>query len=197
MKPIFGEYLKIVMYTLFIILFAMSVYIVIINIHHYRSLGDKIKVSELDTSYIKYKDNVTLIEEKIKLINKDNSLLTPLTKTIDNMKNGGVFRLIPKEELGYKELYNLNDYFMEELINNSWVKYLKEKDTNNIYQKEMDFVINNSKYLNSVFNSNSLILYDSSLDNKVDDNYHFILNNYLEFSNIILDMCNELGGVNG
>ena len=56
MKTIFGEYLKIVMYTLFMILFAMAVYIVIINIHHYRSLGERIKVSELDTSYTKYKD---------------------------------------------------------------------------------------------------------------------------------------------
>ena len=197
MKPIIGEYLKVVIYTIFAILFAMSVYIIMINIHHYKSLKGDIIVSELYNSYSKYKNNVTLIEEKINLFKDNNELYLALSKNLNNMKNGGVFRLIPKTKLNYKDLYELNDYFMEELINNSWVYNLKTYDKDNRYQDTINFLVNNSNYLNNTFISNSLILYDSSLDNKVVDNYHFILNNYYMYSKVVLDMCNELGGVNG
>ncbi len=57
-------------------------------------------------------------------------------------------------------------------------------------------LVSKSNYINSIFNSNSLILFDGKLNNKIDDNYHFILRNYLMYSNVILDMCNELGGGN-
>ena len=198
MKSLVRDYIRVIMYTIFSILFAMSTYIIIINIHHYRSISDSINVSDIDSNYSSYKDNVNLIEEKLeKYSNKADKIYLSFSKTVNNMKKGGVFRLLPKTKLSYKDLYNLNDYFIEELINNSWVHNLKELEVSNKYQNTINLLINNSKYLNSVFNSNSLVLYDSGLDNKISDNYHFILNNYLMYSNVILGMCNELGGVNG
>ncbi len=196
MKALFGEHLKMVMYIIFGILLIMSSYIIILNIHHYKSLSVNISVSELDSDYSKYKDNIVLIEEKLITYKSDDKLYLALTKTVNNMKKNGVFRLVPKSKLNYKNLYELNDYFMEELINNSWVHNIQELNISNKYQNTIDMLVSNSNYINSIFNSNSLILFDGKLNNKIDDNYHFILRNYLMYSNVILDMCNELGGGN-
>ena len=198
MKSLVRDYIKVIMYTIISILFAMSTYIIIINIHHYNSLSGSINVSDLDSNYNSYKNNINSIEDILeKYSDKSNKTYLSFSKTINNMKKGGVFRLVPKTELSYKDLYELNDYFIEELINNSWVHILKDLEISNKYQNTIDLLISNSKYINSVFNGNSLVLYDSNLDNKISDNYHFILNNYLMYSNVILDMCSELGGLNG
>lgn len=196
MKTIINEYIKIAMYVIFGILLIMSGYIIILNINHYQSLSSKTVVSEVDNDYTKYKENVNLIENLTNKISNENKVKNSLTNVVRIMKSSGVYRLIPKMEIKYKDLYELNDYFMEELINNSWVSSLQEHEISNKYQDEVMMLVNNSNYLNSVFISNSLVLYDSNLDNKVEDNYHFLLKNYLMYSNVILSICNEIGGVN-
>ena len=197
MKAVLNNYLKIAMYTIFGILFAMSAYVIILNVCHYRSLKDTVIVSEADNDYSKYKDNITLIEEKLNNYSKEGKLYTSLSKSVDVMKKNGVFRLVPKTELNYTKLYELNDYFLEELINNNWLVNIKELDISHKYQDTINLLSKNSVYLNSILTNNSLILYDNSLDTRIEDNYHFILSNYKAYSNIILDMCNELGGENG
>ena len=196
MKKGTDEYLKILMYTIFGILFSMSTYLIVLNIHHYNSLSSVVVVSEIDNDYSKYKNNVNEIEEKINKIDENNEIFRGLSKIFSNMKNGGVFRLIPNTKLKYKDLYNLNDYFMEELINNGWIYNIKDNKTSMKYQSTIDMLSNNSKYLNSVFINNSLILYDDKLDNKINDSYHLILSNYLMYSDVLLNICNELGGGN-
>ena len=154
-------------------------------------------VSEIDSDYTKYKTNVTLIEEKVnKLINHENSN-SSLLKTVEILKKDGIFRLVPKTKLTYQDLYNLNDYYIEELINNSWVGNIQKLKVSQKYQNIISMLINSSNYLNSVFTNNSLVLFDSNLDNKIEDNYHALLSNYLMYSNVIIDICNDLGGENG
>ena len=190
MKSGFNECLKIVMETIFGILLVIASYNIILNIRHYKSLSSTVMVSEIDKDYSKYKNNVDLIEEKAKLSSS-------LTKTVEILKKDGVFRLVPKTKLSYKDLYNLNDYFIEELINNNWVGNISKLKVSEKYQDIISLLINNSNYLNSVFNNNSLLLSDNSLDNKIEDNYHAILSNYLMYSNVIINICNDLGGENG
>lgn len=193
-----GEYLKMVMYTIFCLMLVVSSYTIILNIHHYKSLSNIIAVSEIDSDYSKYKENVVLIEEKLNNhSNSSDKLYISLEKTANYMKKSGVFRLVPKAKLTYKDLYELNDYFIEELINNCWIHSIKELDISIKYQEVINMLVNNSNYINSIFTNNSLILYDDTLDNKIADNYHFILKNYLMYSNVILNLCNELGGENG
>lgn len=194
MKTIALDYMRIVMYTIFGIIFAMASYVIIINIHHYRSLNSTVTVSELDSDYSKYKENILQIE---KSLNKESSEYLSLTKVLTTLKQDGVYRLIPNAKLSYQDLYRLNDYFMEELINNNWIAHLQELKISNNYQNTIDILVNNAKYLNNVFTGNSIILYDSSLDNKIEDNYHFILSNYRIYSNVILSMCKESGDING
>ena len=196
MKTIFNEYYKIVMYVLFGILLVMSSYLIILNINHYHSLLDTTVVSEADNDYLVYKKNVNLIEETINKLNESNEKEI-LSKVLDKMKLDGVYRLIPKTKLIYKDLYSLNDYFIEELINNSWISNVKKIENSNKHQDTIMLLVNNSNYLNSVFINNSLILTDNGLDNKIEDNYHFILSNYLTYSKVILSICNELGGFSG
>ncbi len=188
------DYLKVVMYTIFGIIFAMASFIIILNIHHYRSLTDTITVSDIDNNYEKYKENVLLIEKELDNLDSDNKLI--MSKTLTTMKQDGTYRLIPNAKLTYQDLYQLNDYFIEELINNTWVSYLQNLDISKNYQETITMLINNSKYLNRMFIGNSLILHDNNLDNKIEDNYHFILDNYLMYSNVIYDICKDLGGVN-
>jgi len=193
MKTIFKDNVKIVIYVILGILLIISSYLIILNIHHYHSLSSEVIVSEIDNGYAKFKENVNLIETVIGSYQSDDEVYLSLSKLVDNMKRDGVYRLIPKTKLTYYDLYILNDYFMEELINNGWVSYIQKFDASGNYQDIIMMLVNNSNYLNSVFTNNSLALYDGKLDNKIEDNYHFILSNYMMYSNVILDICNEIG----
>ena len=46
-------------------------------------------------------------------------------QVLNVLKKDGVFRLIPRTRLSYKDLYRLNDYFVEELINKREVNQKK------------------------------------------------------------------------
>lgn len=192
------KYIKIIMSLFFGILLVISSYLIILNTNHYHSLSTNTIVTEADNDYVKYKENVKKIEEFINN-HKDleNKTYLSLTKALDSLKRDGVYRLIPKTKLSNKDLYNLNDYFMEELINNSWVSNLKSIDISNKYNDTVMLLVDNSNYLNSVFTNNSIVLYDGKLDNKIEDNYHFLLSNYLMYSKVVLNFCNDIGGNNG
>ncbi len=195
MKTIFKNNVKIVMYVILGILLIISSYLLILNIHHYQSLSSEVIVSEIDNDYAKYKENVNSIEKIISNYQSEDEEHLLLDKLVDIMKREGVYRLIPKTKLTYHDLYILNDYFMEELINNGWVSNIIKLDVSSKYQNIIMMLVNNANYLNAVFTNNGLTLYDGNLDNKIEDNYHFILSNYMMYSNVILDICNELGGI--
>lgn len=198
MKIILKDHLKIVLYAIFGIVLVMSSYTIILNVNHYQSLSKTTVVSEIDNDYSIYKKNVNLIEKYLEEHQfKDNKMYLSLSKVLNGMKSNGVYRLIPKTKLNNKDLYELNNYFIEELINNGWISTIKEYEVSNNYQDTIDLIINNSNYLDQILINNGLVLYDSSLDNKIEDNYHFLLSNYMMYSKVILNICNELGGTNG
>lgn len=188
--------LKIVIYIISSILLIISSYTIILNIKHFNSLTDYIVVSEADMDYQNYKENVKTIENKLKNY-KDNSAYLPLIKALDGMKRDGVYRLMPRLTLNSKDLYELNDYFMEELINNCWVSNIHVMGIGEKYQDVIMLLVNNSNYMNHILTNNSLILYDDKINDKEEDNYHFILKNYVMYSSIILNITNDIGGENG
>ena len=173
--------LKVIIYIVFGLIFIISTYLIIINVHHYKALSYKITVSEADNNYKSFKDNVNNIESKLNNY-LDNKKITPLKKTLNVLKDGGVFRLIPNSKITYDDLYQLNDYFMNNVINNLWVTDLKK--INDI----ISFLVNNSEYLNSHFLDNGLTLYDSYSENTILNDYEMILKNFLSFSKVILSM---------
>ena len=196
MKSLFDEYYKILMYTIFGIILVMSSYIIILNIHHYNSLNSTIIVSEIDSAYQKFMNNVTKLENNIndKMVGNDNIKLY-FSKTLTILKNGGVFRILPHTKLKYNDLYNLNTYFIEELINKCWVSVFQNLDISKEYHDIVSVLINNANYMNDYLSKDSLILHESSNESRIINDYHMIINNYAMFSNVILDMNNSLVGV--
>ena len=196
MKRANDEYLKIIIYIIFGIVFVVSTYLVIINIHHYKSLSQEIVVSEIDIDYKNFKSNINKIEDKLNDY-KDDKNITSLKNTLAILKNGGIFRLIPSTKITYYDLYILNNYFMNDIIDNCWVVSLKglNKDENN--DKIVNLLINNSKYLDSHFNDNGIILYDSYNIDSIKNDYNMILKNYLSFSDVLLSIIGgEVDGNN-
>ena len=193
MKEFFDEYLKIVMYTVFGLLMIVSSYSIVLNIRHYNSLSDVIYVSELSVDYKKYRDNVTMIENNL---NKQDSLDGELSVYLKNMlnvlKKGGIFRLLPNTKITYADLYDLNEFFMEEIINNSWISDVRMKLEDEKYDEEINFLINNSKYMRHYLINNGLILRDNGVEDKINEDYEFILKNYRYFSDLILKLSEDI-----
>jgi hypothetical protein len=188
--------LKLVIYIISSILLIISSYTIILNVKHVSDLTDSITVSEADIDYQKYKENVKTIEGKLQDYKNTDAYL-PLVKVLDGMKRNGVYRLIPKEKIKSIDLYELNDYFMEELINNCWVSNIQIMGLGEKYQDVIMLLVNNTNYMNSILTNNSLILSDDKTNSKEEDNYHFILKNYVMYSNIILSITDDIGGNNG
>lgn len=181
MKSIFSEYFKIIVYTIFGLILVLSSYMIIINIHHYEALSSKITVSELDVDYAKYKKQVNDISEIVKV----NS---SFSDTLKVLKNGGVFRLMPKTELSYSDLYELNNYFINNIVDDCWVSKLKKINKNTFNEEKMEIIINNAKYLNREFINNGLVLSDNRGEKIIKDDYYMILKNYAVFTDIVINM---------
>ena len=193
MKSLIGEYYKVVLYTIFGLMIVMSSYCIILNIHHYNAISSEVTVSDIDTDYKEYINNINKIEDKVSKLS-NSELARNIKSTVEVMKKSGVFRLIPKTKLSYHDLYDLNDYFIERLINDCWVRYFNMTKLGSSHNDIANMLISNANYINSHLTDNSLTLYDSKDDSKIIDDYHFIVRNYVMYSNIILDLCNSLGG---
>ena len=183
MKRVNDEYLKIIIYAILSIILVLSAYFIIINIRHYKALSQDVMVSEADTLYTDFKNNVNGIENKL-----NNKNITSLTRSLNVLKDGGVFRLIPNTKLTYYDLYNLNDYFMNDIINNCWISNLKSINKDKSNEEMINVLISNSEYLEEHFTNNGLTLYDSYSETNIQNDYKLVLNNYLAFSRIILRM---------
>ena len=189
MKKYFDDGLTIIIYTMCGLTLVMASYLIMINICHYKALSYKVTVSEADADYVNYKKNVNDIEDILnKYSNKNNSLYQFLNITKIALKDDSVFRLIPNTQLGYYELYELNDYFINDLINKMWVSNLKLINKNKSNNDMIEILTNNSENLNNHFIDNGLTLYDSYNENRIQTDYHAILENYLAFSNVILNI---------
>ena len=114
------------------------------------------------------------------------------------MKKDGPFKFLPGDSIGYLELYNLNDYFIESVYNDAWISSIRSLINSTEYDEMISIVINNANYIKKDFlnNSNYFNNYNNKLRNNINDKYHLILKNYKEFSLIILDICSKLGDNN-
>ena len=179
---------KIIIYTIFGLVFVISIYLIIINIRHYKALSYEIVVSEADTNYKSFKNNVNEIENKLNNYYNDKKI-TSLKETLNVLKNGGVFRLMPNTKITYYDMYVLNDYFINNIINDMWMANLKNDSNDN--NEIIDVLVNNSNYLNNHFINNGLTLYDSYNEVSIQNDYEMIVNNYLLFSKVVLSILNN------
>ncbi len=188
MKSFLKEYTSLIMYTISGILLILGAYNILINFNHASFISTKVTVSDLDSDYVTFKNNVVEIEEKGLLNYGDISLL----------KKDGVYHLMTGEKLSYLDLYQINNYFLDTIINNIWVSKLK---TNSLYNSAkntayINMLINNAQYINRELLNNSNYHYDVKKNNvrsEIQENYKMILKNYQGFSSFLL-MNNNSGG---
>lgn len=196
MKDFVDEYLKMIMYTIFGLLLIISSYSIILNVHHMKSLSFEVFVSDIDTSYVNFKKNISEIDKVLDNYheNGDNSLYLTINYVITLLKNDGVFRLMPNTNITYHDLNNLNDYFMEVLINDCWVSHLKQINKRSELEEVISLLINDSNYIRTRLINNGLVLSESTSDDLVNNDYQMILKNYEKFSYVVLEISNSLGG---
>lgn len=191
MKKILDEYKEIILYTICGVLIILSSYTIIINFNHARYLNKTVNISELDTNLKKYKDNVLKIEE---LSNNTNN--NYLKRLVYLLKTDGLYKKIPGDKLKYEDLYSLNNYFLDTIINEGYVSNIKINiEFIDIYDEYVNNLIFNANYVGREIENNSNYQYDV-LNNEIRDviieEYNMIVNNYKDFSYIILEMCDSL-----
>ena len=191
MKKILDEYLEIVIYTICGIILVFSSYLIIINIKHATYIDQIVSVSIMDDDLLTYKENIIKLESNLE---SNNNIF--LNKVLMLLKNDGLYKKIPGDKLNYQDLYSLNNYFIDVIINEGYFSNLKiNENISDIYDKYVSMLIYNSKYINRELENNSNFHYDV-LNNEIRDSinevYQMILHNYKEFSYILLEMCGSL-----
>ena len=196
MKDFIGEYFKMIMYTIFGLLLIIASYSIILNIYHMKSLSLDAFVSEIDTSYSNLKNNINRIDNILDNYQEDddNTLYLTINYVITSLKNDGVFRLMPNSKISYQELYSLNDYFMEILINNCWVAHLKPINKDSSLEEIVKLLITDTNYMRTRLVNNSLTLSETIGNDLINNDYQFILKNYEKFSYVVLEISKNLGG---
>ncbi len=196
MKNFLKEYTNIIIYSISGVMLVLGSYNILINVNHASFINRKIVVRDIDNDFKIFKDNVLQIENL--LLNGNIKNDKAISKTLSLLKKDGVYRLLPSDELNYGDLYKLNNYFLENIINEGWISSLKQNsDINNKLNNEyVDILIKNANYLNKELLNNSNYHYDVK-NNEVRDvmmeEYLFILENYKSFSSFVLELCNEDG----
>lgn len=199
MRAFIKEYLDVFMYTICGVLIIIGSYNVIVNIYHSRHLNERIVVREIDNNYKEYKSNVINLETILLNKNSSSQLYNALKYSLGVLKNEGAYRLLPGDLLGYKDVYELNNYFIDHVINESWIINLQKIDNNVIDQDYVKTLINNSNYVNKELLNNSNFHYDvkgNDIRNTLEEEYGLIIRNYRDYSLLLIELAKGLGDSN-
>lgn len=195
MKNKLEAYYKFFIYCISILIFIISVYSIIINFNHAIFLNKKVIVSDSSNDYKEFKNNIVLIENNLDVY-KNNELYNPINKVIFLLKNDGVFRLFPNDELSFSDLYYLNNYF-KKIIDEGWfVNFNNNSNINTDYYNEyVDLLVDNANYIDKELLNNSNYSYNinNNIRDNINDDYKYILNNYNKLSYLILEISNKMG----
>ena len=199
MKAFINEYLHIIMYAICGILLVLGSYNILININHYSYISKSVVASDGDSNYKEFKNNLAIIEKNISNYhgNKNNKLYYAVSNTFDILKQGGVYQLLPNSKIGYEDLYQLNNYYLSNIIDVGWTSNLKSVVNNDHYNKIMDYLIKKADYFHQELLNNSNFQYDIKdigERDSLDEKYHFLLDNYCFFSSLLVEISQEIGG---
>ena len=182
------------LYTLCSTIAIISIYTLILNFHQFKGVNEKIKVSNLDNDYAKYKDNVTKLENYLSNYkgDKENKEYHILNETLNILKKDNVYALVPNSTLTIADIYELNNYFIENMYNKSWVVGLVNLNKSEVNQEFINTILNNANYIHSILLKNSNVYYS----NDTKSLYNLVLKNYYDYSFVVLNICDNLGEQN-
>ena len=195
MKYFIKEYIGVLMYTICGILIVLGSYNILINVNHFNYLNKRVVVSDIDNNYKKFKSNILKIEEQMEK-SSNLSLKNKISTVLSFMKKNGIYDLLPGDKLSYIDLYNLNSYFVDTLINNGWISNLKliNEFNTKVNNKFINNLIFSSNYIDKELLNNSNFHYDvknNDIRDEINEEYQLILNNYKEYSSLILEMIGD------
>ena len=135
------EYLKNFLYFAFFIVLIVSSYLIIVNIKHYEVISDKVIVSEEDIA--SYKNNVNKIEE---YVNKTSD--TTLKSAVNILKSDGLYKIMPNTKLSYRDIYELNNYFLNSVTNDGWITSFRKLNKDKGNDTSVTLLVTSANYLN-------------------------------------------------
>jgi len=223
MKAFFGEYVKIISRSIMGLIFGLGFFYILLNAFHASSIDKSVYVSESDVYYSNYMNNVMQIKKNLDSYRYDSNKFAfgmPTLQKISSEISSCYNILNSKEailgysegmEIGYKEVYNLNNYFINDLSdeyfvsNLSWV--LRDDELKNStfgkrvanYNAINDILAYNGSYLKDELRDNSSYYYNTSISNamirdNLNSSYRMVARNYYDFSQIVLDLSEYLVG---
>lgn len=197
-----------------IIIICIGVYTLFINLFHHNYINQSVIVSELDNSYTKYNENINLINNNLKKINKSNEYYNGINSCLNYLKSyEGINGIRVGQVLKPYDIYVLNSNFNNELYNRCWISsmsFISLEEHNNDtlghlfseYNRTIRLLVKNSDYVKKELKGNSSYQYRTinskdMVRNDLVEQYNMVLDNYCIFSEVILDFSNFLtGGVN-
>lgn len=199
MKRFLREYLDIFVYVLCGVILICGSYNLIFNINQAKTLRRNTIVRDNDINYKEYKGNILIIENEIKKINNE-SVKNRIRHVLSLMEEDGVYKLFPYDKITSLDVYNLNNYFIDSLINDGWTASLKNLvKGNDIYDNYVKSLVNNYEYIDKELLDNSNYWYkvdDTSIRDNLEEQYKSVLTNYCLYSRMIITIVKDLGDNN-
>lgn len=209
MKKLIKEYINLISLTLCFIVLGLGFYLLIINAYHFNNLKKDVYVNTLDNSIVSYQNNVKELENNIlelKRIDINNKNIIPLNRCHEALiKDSPLNNLKTGDILKYYDIYKLNEDYLNVVVNKCYVLGLVDYSTLNndfskiiLRYKNSILTLNDvSRYLKEELNDNGSYYYNtdisnSGIRNNLYSSYKRVLNNYSDFSSIILSISKDL-----
>ena len=215
MKKYYIKYLTYFSNLLMLFLLLISFSFIYDNYRHALYLDDVIKVTDNDIYIKDYRKNIEKIHNNLDNYQYNGGKyldtyenVTELKQSLDtclrHFEDNGLSKLNDGDELKYKDIYDLNNYFYNSLVNDCWVTNLNKVNLQSsffkrtyLFQEEINILLNNSKGIKTRMLANSLYSYGSinskyMIYNPLIEDYNDVSKIYDDMSKIILDYSNYL-----
>lgn len=226
MKDFFKDYVHIIAMAIVGLVFGVSFYYLLINAFHAASISKVVHVNPSDIYYQGYQNNLVKIKNNLDRYSFDrdkfNYNITEMQHIYSDINycygvltsNETIIGYIEGQNLGYVDVYNLNNYFINSLIDSCYtsnLSWIVKDDVRGSLVKErlinaslsLDILSYNSSYVKDELRDNSSYYYNTAISNStirddLNSSYRMVLKNYNSFAEIILELSDYLvrGDVN-
>ena len=222
MRSFFKEYIHIIVSVVCTLIFGLGFYYILLNAFHASAINKKVLVSSNDVFYSNYQTNVSSIKRNLDNYKYSENhfeydmvtmekVYSKLRICYDYLEDSeeGLLKYGNDAEIGYIEVFNLNNYFLNSLVdkcftsNISWIIY-EEKlkgyeltEDVSVYNDIVNILGSNADYIKSELRDNSSYYYNTAISNamvrnNLNSSYQSVAKNYYDFSKVILRLSNYL-----
>ena len=221
MRDFFKEYVHIITTVLTALLFGLGCFYFLINAFHASSMNKTVYVNKNDVNFTQYMSNVDIIDSNVKGYNYndkkfdyDIGMMESISSKIGICSTmlkdeGSIYTIENNSNIGFSEVYDLNNYFINTLMDNCFVAniswLIRDENLNEteyskkvlIYNNYVNSLVDNAKYLRNEMRDNSSYYFNTGISNAMIRNnlgsiYQKVIRNYVDFSGVIADLSKYL-----